>query len=44
MYHCGQGVPQDYGQAFTWYKKAVEQGNMVALHNLRAMCNDLKLK
>jgi TPR repeat protein len=26
MYHNGQGVPQNYGEAATWYRKAAEQG------------------
>ena len=26
MYVKGQGVPQDYAEAFKWYKKAAEQG------------------
>ncbi len=27
MYANGQGVPQDYAQAFVWYRKAAEQGD-----------------
>lgn len=26
MYENGQGVPQDYGEAVRWYRKAAEQG------------------
>ena len=26
MYDNGQGVPQDYAQALTWYRKAADQG------------------
>jgi TPR repeat protein len=27
MYANGQGVPQDYGQAVVWYRKAADQGD-----------------
>jgi hypothetical protein len=27
MYAKGQGVPQDYAQAFVWYRKAADQGD-----------------
>ncbi|MGO9272966.1 MAG: tetratricopeptide repeat protein [Terriglobia bacterium] len=30
MYNGGQGVPQDYAQAATWWRKAAEQGNAEA--------------
>jgi TPR repeat protein len=26
MYSLGQGVPQDYAQALTWYRRAADQG------------------
>ena len=29
-YHTGNGFPQDYDQAFFWYKKAAEQGYSAA--------------
>ncbi len=38
MYRDGKGVLINYEQALIWTKKAAEQGNMVVLHNLRAMC------
>ena len=34
MYVDGQGVPQDYEQAFKWYTKAAEQGYAQAQNNL----------
>ena len=30
LYHKGQGVPKDYGQAASWYLKAAEQGHAKA--------------
>jgi TPR repeat protein len=27
MYHNGQGVPQDYAQAISWFRKAAAQGD-----------------
>ena len=33
-YETGQGVEQDWKQAFFWYKQATEQGNMYAQYNL----------
>ena len=30
MYANGEGVPQDYGQAVAWTRKALEQGYAVA--------------
>ncbi|MCL2022509.1 MAG: sel1 repeat family protein [Betaproteobacteria bacterium] len=38
-YSLGQGVPQDYRQAFNWYQKAAEQGLEEAQHNLGSMYN-----
>ncbi|MDR0775065.1 MAG: SEL1-like repeat protein [Azonexus sp.] len=34
LYHHGKGIPQDYGQALQWYRKAAEQGSDVAQNNL----------
>ena len=28
MYFYGQGTTQDYKQAFNWYKKAADEGNL----------------
>ncbi|MCL2076384.1 MAG: sel1 repeat family protein [Betaproteobacteria bacterium] len=36
-YSLGQGVPQDYRQAFNWYRKAAEQGHDGAQNNLGSM-------
>ncbi len=40
MYHNGQGVPQDYAEAVTLYRKAAEQGNAIAQINLGFMCHN----
>jgi clan AA aspartic protease (TIGR02281 family) len=37
MYANGQGVPQDYAQAVTWWRKAADQGNDIAQAYLGAM-------
>jgi len=37
MYANGQGVTQDYSEAFRWYRKAAEQGNATAQFNLGVM-------
>ena len=34
IYDNGQGVPQDYGQAAAWYRKAAEQGTAPAQRDL----------
>jgi hypothetical protein len=34
LYANGQGVPQDYAQAATWYRKAAEQGLALAQDSL----------
>lgn len=34
LYERGLGVPQDYGQAASWYRKAAEQGNADAQDGL----------
>jgi TPR repeat protein len=30
-YALGQGVPQDYVEAVSWYRKAADQGNVIGL-------------
>ena len=37
MCYNGQGFPQDYAQAVSWYGKAADQGNARAQNNLRVM-------
>ena len=37
IYHSGQGAPQDYATAISWYQKAAEQGYADAQVNLGAM-------
>lgn len=34
LYYVGEGVPQDYSQAVTWYRKAATQGDKDAQYNL----------
>ena len=34
MYYRGEGVPKDYSEAFTYYRKAAEMGHPVAQGNL----------
>jgi TPR repeat protein len=36
-YDDGQGVPQNYAEAFKWYRKAAEQGDADAQNNLGVM-------
>ena len=36
-YFDGQGVPQDYREAVTWFRKAAEQGDADAQNNLGLM-------
>ena len=36
-FHNGEGVPQDFAQAFEWYRKAAEQGHGQAQTNLGFM-------
>lgn len=36
-YYHGEGVTQSYEQAGFWYRKAAEQGNLKAMHNLGIM-------
>ena len=40
MYDNGEGIPQDYAQALTWYRKAADQGNADAQNNLGVMYED----
>lgn len=42
MYYFGRGVPQDYGEAFRWYRKAAEQGDAKGQFNLGLMYDDGK--
>ena len=37
VYLQRRGVPQDYGQAAQWYRKAAQQGNAAAQNNLAAL-------
>ena len=37
MYYTGQGIEQDYKEAFKWFTKAAEQGNAAAQYNLGLM-------
>ena len=37
MYAGGYGVRQDYAEAFRWYRKAAEQGDVQAQYNLGLM-------
>jgi TPR repeat protein len=37
MYERGQGVPQNYVQAVSWYRKAAEQGDALAQFDLGFM-------
>ena len=34
LYENGYGVPQDYDNAFEWYKKAADQGNQEASNRI----------
>ena len=34
MYAQGRGMPQDFGEAAKWYRKAAEQGDALAQFNL----------
>lgn len=40
MYHNGQGVPQDYMQAVSWYRKAAEQGHADGQYILALMYSE----
>lgn len=37
MYDLGRGVTKDYAEAALWYRRAAEQGNVKAQHNLANM-------
>ena len=37
IYANGQGVPQDYAAAASWYRKAADQGHAIAQNNLGSM-------
>ena len=37
LYRHGQGVPQDNGEAFHWYRKAADQGNAAAEYGVGYM-------
>jgi len=37
MYQYGRGVPQNYGMAVYWYRRAAEQGDPIAQHLLGLM-------
>jgi hypothetical protein len=37
MWENGRGVPQDFGEAMAWYRKAAEQGHADAQKNLGSM-------
>ena len=37
MYTRGRGVPQDFKEAVSWYRKAAMQGDVVAQFNLGVM-------
>jgi TPR repeat protein len=39
MYEYGQGVAQDDALAAAWYRKAADQGNAKAQHNLGVLYN-----
>ena len=40
LYAGGERVPQDYGKALGWYRKAAEQGYPIAQNELGAMYRD----
>lgn len=42
MYEAGQGVNQDYAEAFRWYRRAAEQGEAIGQNNLGNMYSDGK--
>ena len=37
MYAKGQGVPQDYSKALSWFRLAADQGNALAQNALGLM-------
>ena len=40
MYYYGRGVPQDYGEALKWYRKAAEQGHVNAQYKIDSSGSD----
>ena len=40
LYDTGRGVPQDYSQAFLWYRRAADQGDATAQFNLGMLYNN----
>jgi hypothetical protein len=42
MYDQGKGVVQDYAEAILWYRKAAEQGDVLAQLNLGVMYDEGK--
>lgn len=34
MYSIGEGLSQDYSQAFSWFEKAANQGHIESAHNI----------
>jgi TPR repeat protein len=40
IYYTGNGVPQDYVQAYKWYRQAAEQGDVTAQYGLGAAYDD----
>ncbi len=43
MYDYGEGVPQDYAEAVSWYRKAAEQGYAHAQNNLGVMYETVRV-
>lgn len=37
MYFSGEGIPQNYGEALKWYRRAADKGNAAAQNNLASM-------
>ncbi len=37
LYDTGHGVPQDFAQALSWYRRAADAGNVQAMFNVGAM-------
>src|SRR5690348_16870237 len=40
FYDTGRGVPQDYAQAYAWYRRAADQGDATAQFNLGMLYNN----
>ena len=43
LYENGYGVPQDYDEAFEWYKKAADQGNQEASNRIGRLVMNNKI-